>query len=382
MQNLRVLIVGAGVAGLTCAGLFVRQGIEPLVVEREKKQLFNKSGYMLGLLPLGGRVLNALDVREEYFTKSIQIENYEIHQANGELIKSYPLDFINENFGSYRGITRIALIDILINQIDQPAIKFDTTVTKINQSSNNTEVVFSDNFTKNFDLVIIADGLHSETRQLILDQNEYSYYDTGWGGWVTWLQQDPITSYKEYWGSGSFLGLYSVEDKIGIFLGGPNRKIKKKGLNDFKTEIKKRISSDHNLPHRALNAFDQDNEPFFWEFHDCRSSVWHKNNVVLLGDAATGFLPTAGVGASMAMDSAAALVDEISRVDKEHIKYGMSLYAKREKERVEKAQKDSRKLGKMMFIDSSIISMLRNRIIPFYSLQRMLTDLAKIMKGE
>lgn len=381
MQNLKTLIVGAGVAGLTCAGLLIEQGIEPLVVEREKKQTFNESGYMLGLLPLGGRVLNALDVREEYFSRSVQMENYEIHQADGALIKSYPLDFINKNYGSYRGITRTTLIDILLNQADQATIKFDTTVTEINPQKKGTEVIFSNKKTEYFDLVIIADGIHSDTRKLMLNRDEYSYYDTGWGGWVTWLQQDPISSYKEYWGKGSFLGLYPVEDKIGIFLGGPVSKIKKKGLNNFKTEIKKYISSNFDLPHRALTAFDQDDDPFFWEFHDCRSSVWHKNNVVLLGDAATGFLPTAGVGASMAMDSAATLADELSRVDKEHINYGLKLYTKRQKERVEIAQKDSRRLGKMMFLDSSFVSKVRDKILPFYSLQRMLSDLTKVMEG-
>ncbi|MGD8427395.1 MAG: FAD-dependent monooxygenase, partial [Balneolaceae bacterium] len=106
MQNLDILIVGAGVAGLTCGGLLVKQGMEPVIVEREAEADFNKSGYMLGLLPLGGRVLNALDARDAYFEKSIQMENYEIHKQHGELVKNYPLEFINEQFGSYRGITR------------------------------------------------------------------------------------------------------------------------------------------------------------------------------------------------------------------------------------------------------------------------------------
>ena len=83
----------------------------------------------------------------------------------------------------------------------------------------------------------------------------------------------------------------------------------------------------------------------------------------------------------MAMDSAAALVDELSRVDKQHIEYGLRLFSKRQKKRVEKAQKDSRELGKMMFVDSSIISSLRNKLLPFYNLERMLSDLTDVMEG-
>jgi len=381
MQNIKTLIVGAGVAGLTCAGLLVRQGIEPLVIEKENEEEFNKSGYMLGLLPLGGRVLNSLDARSEYFDNSIRMENYEIHQADGELIKRFPLDFINKKYGSYRGITRTSLIDILLKRAYQPPIRFGTTLTGINRESDGTEVIFSDGTSEQFELVIIAEGLHSQSRKLVLDQDEYEYYDTHWGGWVTWLYEDPGHSYREYWGAGRFIGLYPVKDKIGVFLGGPVNSIKEKGLSTFKAEIENDISAEYDLPRRALNAFEQDKAPYFWEFHDCRSHQWYKNNVVLLGDAATGFLPTAGVGASMAMDSAAALSDELSRADRKHIGYALKLYSQRQQERVEKAQKDSRQLGKMMFITSSTISTVRNKILPFYSLQHILADLSKVMEG-
>src|SRR5699024_4962643 len=328
-------IVGAGVAGLTCAALLINQGIEPLILEREKKEDFNESGYMLGLLPLGGRVLNTLDARKDYFENSIQMESYEIHRADGTLIKNYPLNFINEKYGSYRGITRTGLIDILLRKVGQDKIKFNTTVTALNDQPESTEVTSSSGEIENFDLVVIADGIHSETRKLMLNQDEYDYYDTGWGGWVTWFNKNPISSYKEYWGSKAFLGLYPVKDKIGVFLGGPVDNIKKKGLNVFRSEVKESISSNYKLPRQALHSFDENNEPFFWEFQDCRSHIWYKKNVVLLGDAATGFLPTAGVGASMAMDSAAALVDELSRVDKAHINYGLKLYKSRQKGRAE-----------------------------------------------
>jgi len=381
MQQLDILIVGAGVAGLTCSSLLLQQGVQPTVIEKEKEQTFNESGYMLGLLPLGGRVLNAIDARDAFFENSIQMEHYKIHNQNGALVKNYPLDFINQQFGSYRGISRTRLIDILLDHNNKADIRYGTTVTNLDETDNGTEVTFSDSQKETYDVVIIADGIHSETRNHILSDNEFAYRNTGWGGWVTWLDVDPISSYKEYWGAGSFLGLYPVEDKIGVFLGGPVDKIKEKGLAAFINKVKNNIANDFNLPHQALNSYEPGENPFFWEFHDCRSKTWHKQNILLLGDAATGFLPTAGVGASMAMDSAAALVDELTRMDKEHIPYGLTLFSKRQKERVEKAQKDSRDLGKMMFVDSSIISGVRNKLLPFYSLKHMLSDLTEVMEG-
>ena len=156
MQNLKTIIIGAGVGGLTCAGLLANQGIYPLVIEREDEKKFNKSGYMLGILPLGGRVLNALNARDGYFENSIQMENYQIHQGDGDLIKRYPLDFINKKYGSYRGITRTSLIDILLHQASQAQIRFGTTVAELNQDANGTEVTFSNGNTERFELVIVV----------------------------------------------------------------------------------------------------------------------------------------------------------------------------------------------------------------------------------
>jgi len=53
-----------------------------------------------------------------------------------------------------------------------------------------------------------------------------------------------------------------------------------------------------------------------------------------LDDAAAGFLPTAGIGASMAMESAAALDDELARTDSRFVPQALQLYEKRRKHRV------------------------------------------------
>jgi len=104
MQNLNILIIGAGIAGLTAAGLLKKQGTNIKIIEKEPETKFNTSGYMLGVLPLGGRVVNELDLTTDYHRQSIEMRGYEIHKENGKLNKAYDLDFINKAYGSYRGI--------------------------------------------------------------------------------------------------------------------------------------------------------------------------------------------------------------------------------------------------------------------------------------
>ncbi|MCB0584259.1 MAG: FAD-dependent monooxygenase [Phaeodactylibacter sp.] len=381
MQDLNILIVGAGVAGLTCAGLLQRKGFKPVIIEKEPEGKFNTSGYMLGLLPLGGRVLTELDAGEEYFARSIQMEKYEIHKEDGSLNKSFSLDFINDDYGSYRGISRRALIEILLGKIDVSSIYYGTTVNTLRQNDNSVEVTFSDNSRQVFDLVIAADGMHSQIRRQMWKKDEYAYFDTNWGGWVAWLDSEPVNSYKEYWGASSFMGLYPVKNQTGVFLGGPNEVAHEKGLHQFVWEIQSQIRPEYPELHSALEAFLKMEKPYFWEFHDCKTENWQKGNIILLGDSAAGFLPTAGVGASMAMDSASALADELSRTDKNHLDYGLHLYVKRQKSRVENAQKDSRNLARIMFVKSKVIAAVRDYALRFYSLKQLASNINRTMEG-
>lgn len=99
--------------------------------------------------------------------------------------------------------------------------------------------------------------------------------------------------------------------------------------------------------------------------------------MVLLGDAAAGFLPTAGIGASMAMESAAVLADELSRTNTQFLEHALSLYVKRRKHRVESTQNDSRHLAKMMFIKSATVAHIRDVATKFYSLEQLAGSIAK-----
>lgn len=378
MENFRICIVGAGIAGLTTAALLKKEGLEPVVLEKEPKEQFNTSGYMLGMLPLGGRVMNQLDLRREYDSVSQQMNRYEVLRKDGSLNRAYDLSFIEEQYGNYNGIERAELIKLLRSY--EPDIHFGTSVSRLEQSETEATVTLLDGSKHTFDIVIIADGIHSSTRSLLWKRKEFEYYDTGWGGWVAWLEGQSESTYRECWGAASFLGLYPVKSRTGIFLGGSLPRVRK-GKTRIVYELRKKIPSDQKLLRAALDQLESTEHPFFWEFHDCRTREWQKGNVILLGDAACAFLPTAGVGASMAMDSAAALVDELCRAEPGHIQYALKLFVKRQKKRVENAQKDSRNLGKFMFVKSAPMAALRDFAMKFYSIQELVKSINKTMEG-
>lgn len=375
----RTLIIGAGIAGLTLAALMRQRGEAPVVIEREKH--FDHLGYMLGLYYLGSRVFHGLGLFDRYVAESVEMKTYNIYSTSGWLLKSLDLSELGHRFGPIQGISRAVLIHLLLEGTRGLEIRMDCRAKAIHQSHDTATVTFTDGESEEFETVVAADGMHSDTRKLLWKANEWAYRETGWGGWVVWC--DPSSarsnSYTEYWGADRFLGIYPVKDGVGLFGGGPVTELKALGHAEFARDFQARFDRTDELIAPCLSSLKNAEDPFFWNFHDCRAECWSKNRVVLLGDSATGFLPTAGIGASMAMESAAALNDVLSRADAARFPQALRLYEKRRKRRVEAAQTNSRRLGRFMFVKSAPLAWLRDRVVQFYSLKRMIKSIADLM---
>jgi salicylate hydroxylase len=64
--------------------------------------------------------------------------------------------------------------------------------------------VFAGGSAAEFGAVIAADGIGSATRSLVMAPEQVTGYDTGWGGWVGWTEEDDAPDrYEECWGPGS-----------------------------------------------------------------------------------------------------------------------------------------------------------------------------------
>jgi salicylate hydroxylase len=190
----RTLIVGAGVAGASLAALLRRRGRHPVLIERAEAGA--SAGYMLGLLPLAGNLLHALDRYPQYLEASCSVGAYEFGDGRGRIVRHFGFgDFFAAN-GDYRGIDRGSLIDVVSGD---GVVSRGTLVVAIKQGVDAASVTFSDGTIAEFDLVVVADGLHSATRSLVQPQRELGSYDSKWGGWVVWapLGEQAPTAYSE-----------------------------------------------------------------------------------------------------------------------------------------------------------------------------------------
>lgn len=374
-DRLRVLVVGAGVAGLTLAGLLRRRGLHPVLVERAGPDA--PSGYMLALMPLVDPVLEALGVVEDYTARSVGMDRYRLRDRRGSLIGETSLGALLSDYGDYRGLGRGELMDVLASR--GGAVSHGLTVTALERRG---PVVAADigGTEAEFDAVVAADGLRSATRGLVLRPGRVSDYDTGWGGWVVWTGPDADTDLgEELWGVGSFAGAYPVKDRIGLIVCGP-REAKAAGLDAFVARMRARIPEAGARMARMLAEAVDGREQYYWSLTDRRSDAWSVGRVGLVGDAAAGFLPTAGIGAAMAMESAWVLADRLADCEAGRVEAALADYERTQRPRVEAAQGNSRRLARLMFNESRTAAAVRDTAARLLPLSAALRPIRRLLE--
>jgi|FLOH01.1.fsa_nt_gi FAD-dependent urate hydroxylase len=380
---MRVLIVGGGVAGLTLGAKLLQQGVVPVIVE--KAQVYSDIGYGLGLYPLGSCVLHGLGIFDTFVEKGQATTMYEVADHGGVVLQSADMATFTADAGPMEMISRSDLIELLVRAARGADFRMGTTVSKIRQedpSLHSVAVDFDDGQSEVFDLVVGADGMHSQVRELVFGQQQL--IDTGWLLWTWWAEMPnwPPETIREYWGAGNFFGIYPCKDKI-MCAGGMPAKAATVDAGD--TEAARKLLQAQHAPLIATDArigqaLDSASSFFPWPMVDVKSDEWVRGRVTLVGDAAVGFLPTAGVGASNAMRGAAALADELSRAGRATIPLALRLYEKRARKIIEGNQQDSRSVAKYMFVDGRATAWGRDQLMKHYPAERIVKQIVKSME--
>lgn len=374
-DRLRVLIVGAGVAGLTLAALLRKDGLHPVVVDRMPAD--DHPGYMLALMPIVDRAFVDLGIREHYRAASTPMARYSFRSHRGRTLRTDAVGELLSMYGDCNGISRGALIDVLTR--GGCPVTFATTVDAVDGGT--ARFVDRDGVPIReaaFDLVVGADGIRSRMRG-VLDAGQLDIAETGWSGWVAWADDRGDADLgEELWGDGFFLGAYPVKGRLGVFLGGPDDELRA-GPAVFAGEVRARVDDLGPRLSTALDAVASASDPYLWRLDDARVARWVTPNGILLGDAAAGFLPTAGIGAGMAMESAWMLGRMLARADRTTLPTLLAAWEAVERPRVESAQANSRMLAKMMFRRGGFIAWLRETALRMLSVRAVLGPIVRLV---
>lgn len=367
--DMRVLIVGGGIAGLTLCGLLQQRGFHPTLVERAPE--FGDVGYVIVVWPSGSRILKGLGLYERLRERGCAFTDYNISNYRGKVINSYTIDSVVEKYGPIISIYRPDLIDILMEAVSGDSIRMNTTVISLADTDNGVETVFSDGSAGTYDLVIGCDGIRSRIRKEVFGDIPLRY--SGMSGWGFWVNPDLCGTQGiiEYWGKGKFLGMWPTRGRLAVFTSVRRKSGVRDDIDTRIENIRRNFAEFGGVVPEILRGLDDPRDIYYDEYNDLRMDRWSSGRVVLVGDSVHAILPNAGVGVSMAMESAAVLAEELCRTDSVNLPHAFRQYESRRKSRVNKVQNQSRIMGKFIYTESGILSSVRDYLVRVYSSRQL-----------
>ena len=164
----RVLVVGAGVGGLSAALAFIQRGAAVTLIER--KTSFDIPGVGLGQPANALRVYDALGVLEEILAHGYVYDHMTIYDAQRRLIARHKFLLGDERIPAVCALPRSELHRILLNaaKLSGATIRLGQQVAVLDESDRErVTAAFTDGTSETFDLVAGFDGIRSATREHI-----------------------------------------------------------------------------------------------------------------------------------------------------------------------------------------------------------------------
>jgi FAD-dependent urate hydroxylase len=176
-EPLRVLVVGAGVGGISVARGLRRDGHRVTVFERRPDA--DAGGGAVTIWSNGETVLAQLGVDMDGAGQPLS--TVRVVTSTGHRLVNLDLDAIVNRLGApVRMVPRRVLLERLLDGFPADRIRYNARVVDVVSTPDGVRVVFEDGSAAEGDLLIGADGLHSKVRDIV---GAHDAKPTGWCSW-------------------------------------------------------------------------------------------------------------------------------------------------------------------------------------------------------
>ncbi len=319
---MRILMSGAGIAGPTLAYWLTDYGFDCTIVEAAPS--LRTGGYMIDFWGAGFDVADRMGLLPAIRDKGYSIREVRVVGRDGHRVSGFPADAVAKMLGGrFTSLPRGDLAACICTAIEgRVEAIFGDSVAHLDQTDRAVHVGFRRGATRDFDLVIGADGLHSRVRELVFGpQSRFEKYlgykvaafqtqgyeprDELVYVMFTELRQQ-VARVAMRGGRTMFLFTFADEN----FAGGED-------LAAQKAVLRSRFGQSGWECPKILDALDAAGDLYFDRVSQVRMNqsdgLWTRNRVTLLGDAAFCVSFLAGQGSALAMVAAYILAGELHR---------------------------------------------------------------------
>jgi 2-polyprenyl-6-methoxyphenol hydroxylase-like FAD-dependent oxidoreductase len=165
MASKKILISGAGIAGLGLAHLLARDGHQVVAIDRAAR--FDPRGHFIGLKGTGVKVIEAMGFLESLKRFEVPMRSSRFVRKDGREMRRNSFSETDAALGGYLMVRRADLHRVLFETLPRSVdVRFGHSLSGIEQNENEAVATLEDGSSETFDAVIGADGVHSNTRGL------------------------------------------------------------------------------------------------------------------------------------------------------------------------------------------------------------------------
>jgi len=343
-----VAIVGGGVGGLFAANALVAQGIPVSVYEQAPD--IGEVGAGVFLTPNSVRHLERIGLGPAVETWGARV-GHESRYFRHDGAPIAPVQVTDSSgWNATFGMHRADLVEILADALPVGTVHTGHRCTGFDQDDSIARISFANGASIEADIVIAADGIHSELRPYVFAASQPVFSGSvAYRGLVSHerVPHWPTDRWQMWLGKGKHFLAFPV--RAGAL-------INYVGFVPTDEEMKESWSApgDPDVLRQAFAGWDPRihellNEvqmTFRWALYDREPlPVWTRERLSLLGDAAHPMLPHLGQGANQSIEDGMALAMILARTDRVTAPQALHAYERLRRERVAQVQRGARENG-------------------------------------
>ncbi len=321
---MKVLISGAGIAGPTLAYWLAHYGLEPTLIEVAPS--LRTGGYVIDFWGAGFDIAERMGALPEIRSKGYLMQEVRVVNASGKRTAGFPAEaFARMTNGRYVSLPRGELAAIIFGKLEGRAEAiFGDSVKHIEQMEKGVRVTFTGGGSRDFDLVVGADGLHSRIRELVFGPEskfeKYLGYKVAAFATEGYKPRDEL-AYVMYTEVGQQVARFAMRDDrtMFLFIFRDEHMTGAENLQAQKVLLRNRFGNSGWECPQILDALDATDNLYFDRVSQIRmdpnDGLWTRGRVTLAGDAAFCVSFLAGQGSALAMVASYILAGELHRAN-------------------------------------------------------------------